>query len=260
MFQNKLCWIIGASDGIGKSIALQLHEKGASVILSSRNEQKLFAIKDSLTDLLSHVVPLDLENADSIAAAAKQVKAIGTPDFVFLVGGISQRDNFLETNLSTGKRIFETNFWGHVQVVQAILPDMLLMQRSYIIEISSITGKFGYHRRSFYSASKHAVKGFFESLALEYHKQGLRVCLAYPGKIQTDIALRALKGSGDVWNEKEQSHEEGMPVEECARIILRDVEKGKKTSYPGGKEMLSVLLNRFMPNVLFKILLNKNDL
>tara|TARA_R110001592_G_scaffold325782_4_gene606248 strand:- start:149445 stop:150236 length:792 start_codon:yes stop_codon:yes gene_type:complete len=259
-FENKLCWIVGASDGIGKAIALELSQLGANIILSSRNKEKLQDVKDKVSFGQVFIVPLDLADAKSVEQASVEVLKLGTPDFVFLIGGISQRDNFLETDLSTGRKIMETNFWGHVKVVEQVLPSMLELATSHIVEISSITGKFGYHRRSFYAASKHAVKGFFESLALEYHKHGLRVCVAYPGKIKTDISLRALKGNGDASNQKEEAHEDGMPVEKCAQIILNDVAKQKRESHPGGKEMLSLHLNRFLPKLLFKILLKKNQL
>lgn len=261
LFKNKLCWVVGASEGIGKALLQKLLLEEARLIISSRNTKKLEAIKAKHPNKEIHIVGLDLESDVSINSALEEVTNIGIPKHLFLVGGISQRGYFLDTEIETGQRIFETNFWGHVKVTQGILPAMLSKHKSSgILEISSIVGKFGYHRRSFYSASKHAVKGFFESLTLEYYKQGLRICIAYPGKIHTDIALRALNGKGQAWNTKEEAHEKAISANKCAEIIIRDYKKGRRESFPGGKEMLSLRINRFLPNLLFKILLKQNKL
>lgn len=260
-FKNKLCWIVGASDGIGKAIAEKLLDEDASLIISSRNIEKLNTIKAAHPTKTIHIVPIDLENDASIKSAITAIENIAIPEHLFLVGGISQRSNFLDTDIETGERIIATNFWGHVKVSKGILGKMLEAHKHPgIIEISSIVGKFGYYRRSFYSASKHAVKGFFEALALEYHKQGLKICIAYPGKIHTDIALRSLKGNGEQWQTKEGSHEAGMSPEKCASIIIKDYRKGRRESFPGGREMLGLHINKFLPKVLFKILLKQNNL
>lgn len=92
----------------------------------------------------------------------------------------------------------------------------MLKQRSgHIVVMSSIAGKFGFWFRTAYSASKHALHGFFEALRLETEADGIKILIAVPGKIQSNISLHALKGDGSSHNVMDKSQEEGMPAAEC---------------------------------------------
>lgn len=257
-YNNKTFWVVGASDGIGLAIAQKLSDNGAKVILSSRRKDVLENQAKKIANTLG-IITIDLEQESSIENACTEAQNFNI-DGVFLVGGISQRALFKDVDLKVGRRLFEINFWGHVLLSKLMLPSLLSKKESYLIEISSITGLFGYHQRSFYSATKHAVKGFIESLALEHYKDGLRTLLVYPGKIKTNISRSALVANGNAHGKDEEAHEEGYPAENTATDILNALAKGKKTCYPGGKEMASVKLNKYLPNILFKILLKKSNL
>ncbi len=124
----------------------------------------------------------------------------------------------------------------------------------HIIVISSIAGKFGFYLRSAYSASKHALQGFYESLLLEEAKNNIYVTLAYPGKINTPISVSALNSSGQQHGEMDHNQDTGMPADECAEIIQKAQLKKKKSVLVGNKEIKAVYLKRFLPKLFWKVI------
>jgi short-subunit dehydrogenase len=148
----------------------------------------------------------------------------------------------------------EVNFFGNIALTKAVLPWMRKQQRGHIVVTSSIAGKFGFFLRSAYSASKHALHGFYESLLLEEEKHGIRVTLVCPGKINTPISKHALTADGSAHNEMDHNQETGMAVEECVRKMLKAVEQQKIEVLIGNKEIKAVTLKRFFPNLFWKII------
>ena len=256
MFENKVVWISGASSGIGIEMARQLANKGAKVVLSSRNEDKLREIQLNLTNPEFHmVIPLDLEQNTAFDQLAQRVyDQYGQIDFLFNNGGLSQRSNVRETPLEVDRRIMEINYFGNVALTKAVLPFMESQKSGHIVVISSIAGKFGFFLRSAYSASKHALHGFYESLRLEEEQFGINVTIACPGKINTAISLNALNSSGEKHGEMDHNQETGMSAEDCVAILLKAVEKNKKEILIGNKEIKAVTLKRFFPKLFWKVI------
>jgi short-subunit dehydrogenase len=168
-------------------------------------------------------------------------------------GGISQRSLVGETPIEVDRKIMEVNFFGAVGLTKALLP-ALRETKGQIIVISSISGKFGFFLRSAYAASKHALHGFFESLALEEEANGITVTIVCPGKINTPISISALNAQGQRHNEMDHNQETGMSAEECARQIVRAAGKNKPEVLIGNKEILAVYLKRFVPGIFRKII------
>lgn len=253
---KQVAWITGASSGIGEELCKQLAKKGFRLILSSRSEAKLAELKNGLPDSGDHlIVPLDLEHSEHFPELVKhtltEVKRI---DYLYNCGGLSQRAEASETSLEVDRRIMEINYFGTVALTKAVLPIMQAQQSGHIIAISSIAGKFGFYLRSAYSASKHAIQGFFESLLLEEAKNNISVTIAFPGKINTPISLSALGKDGNAHGEMDHNQATGMPVEQCVSILLKAVEKKKKEVLIGNKEINAVTLKRFFPRLFWKII------
>lgn len=255
-FTNKIVWVTGASSGIGIEMARQLASKGAKVVLSSRNEDKLIEIQTTLTNPESHlVVALDLEQNSSFDVLAKKVNDhYGQIDFLFNNGGLSQRSNVRDTPLEVDRRIMEVNYFGNVALTKAVIPYMEKQRSGHIVVISSIAGKFGFFLRSAYSASKHALHGFYESLRLEEEQFGINVTIACPGKINTSISLNALNATGEKHGEMDHNQETGMSAQECVFILLKAVEKNKKEVLIGNKEIKAVTLKRLFPKLFWKVI------
>ena len=134
---------------------------------------------------------------------------------------------------------------------------MQKQKSGHIIVTSSIAGKFGFYLRSAYSASKHALHGFYESLLLEEAKNNIYVTIACPGKINTPISKSALKGDGSAHGEMDHNQETGMSVEECVKQLIRATQKRKKEVLIGNKEIKAVTLKRFFPRLFWKVIKNQ---
>ena len=254
-YHNKVVWITGASSGIGEAMAREFANQGAILVLAARNMEKLNQLRDTLPNAEIHtVVPLDLTDLSKVDAVVSSViNQVGRVDVLVNNGGISQRSLVGETPLEMDRKIMEVNFFGAVGLTKALLP-ALRETHGQIIVISSISGKFGFFLRSAYAASKHALHGFFESLALEEEAHGIDVTIVCPGKINTPISISALNAQGERHNKMDHNLETGMSAEECARQIVRAARKNKPEVLIGNKEILAVYLKRFVPSIFRKII------
>jgi dehydrogenase/reductase SDR family member 7B len=255
-FQNKVIWITGASSGIGEELALQLARAGAKLILSARNEEKLHALQEKLENHNQHcVVPLDLANHSNLSEITSEILEIyGRIDILINNGGVSQRASANDTSMEVNRQLMEVNFFGNIALAKAVLPIFRTQKAGQFLVVSSIAGKFGFHLRSIYSASKAALVGYYESLAMEEATNGIRVTIAFPGKINTPISKSALTAEGAAHGQMDQNQASGMPVEQCVNQMLNALASGKREALIGGKELIAVQLKRFLPRLFWKII------
>jgi dehydrogenase/reductase SDR family protein 7B len=255
-FTGKVVWITGASSGIGKETAIQLANKGAKLVLSARNQEALELLKASLKNPESHLVlPLDLEKSDNFYTLAQHViDKMTRIDALVNNGGISQRATASDTSMEVNRKIMETNFFGNIALTKAVLPFMQAQKFGQFLVISSISGKFGFFLRSAYSASKHALHGYYESLALEEEQNGIKVTIVCPGKINTPISTNAIGGEGERHGVMDHNQETGMPVSVCVDQMLKGLSQQKRELLIGNKEILAVRIKRFFPTLFWKII------
>jgi short-subunit dehydrogenase len=256
-FKDKIIWITGASSGIGEALAKAFAAQGAKLVLSARRKEELERVKKEckLDDSHCLILPLDLSDTASIDALTELVLAkFLRIDILVNNGGISQRSLAKDTPIDIDRKIMEVNFFGQVAITKSVLPVMLNQKQGQIIVISSIAGKFGFWFRTAYSSSKHALHGFFEALRLETEADGIKILIAVPGKIQSDISLHALKEDGRENNVMEKSQQQGMPAAECAAIILNAVKNNKEEILIGGREIKAVWLKRHFPKWFGRII------
>lgn len=259
-FTSKTAWVTGASSGIGEEICKQLAQHGSTLILSGRNIDRLNAVRNSLPNPTQHLVlPFDLETETAIETIVqKAISHTGKVDFLFNNGGVSQRSEAHETSIDVVRKIMEINFFANIKLSQAILPHFQANKSGHLVVTSSIAGKFGFYLRSSYSASKHALHGYYESLALEEAKNNIHVTLAIPGKINTPISMSALTKTGQSHGEMDHNQETGMPVDRCVQKLLTAVEKKKREILIGNKEIKAVWIKRFFPSIFWKIIKNQS--
>ena len=255
-FKNKVVWITGASSGIGEAVTYKMNQHGAKLIISSRNSEALYQVKANCkgNPLDIHVLPIDLENTASLPeTAVAAVKIYGHIDLIIHSGGVSQRSLAIETDLLVAQRIMDINFWGSVAITQAILPGMINRSSGHIVIISSLVGKFGTKFRSAYSASKHALHGYFDSLRTELTSD-IKITIVCPGFIKTNVTYNALTADGTRQNTMDDAQANGMSAEECAGEIVKAIQAGKQEVYIGGREKYGVLIKRFFPGLFSKII------
>ncbi len=256
-FYQKRVWVTGASSGIGEALVYELAERGAFIILSARSEEALRRVaaeasRRGATDML--IQPLDLAQHNSIPEIVGQVLArVGKVDVVIHCGGISQRSLAAETSLEVDKRLMDVNYFGTVALTKALLPSMLTHQLGHFAVVSSLTGKFGTPLRSGYAASKHALHGFFDSLRAELANTPIRITIACPGFVRTQVSINALTATGQPQGIMDDATAKGISAESAAHKILRAIERGKEEVWFGGKEVLGVYLKRFFPAYFSKL-------
>ncbi len=256
-FNQKVVWITGASSGIGEALVFALAKQGAKLILSARNENTLQAVakKANLSKENYLIIPFDLADTSLADSYVQQIiQKFNRIDILINNGGMSQRAEAIATTKATERNLFEINYFAQVALAKAVLSIMVKQQSGQITVVSSIAGKFGFYLRSTYSAAKHALHGYFESLRLEVEKNNIKVLMVCPGKIQTNISNNAILADGSKHAKMDESHVDAMTAEECAKKILSAIEKNKQEILIGRKEILTVYIKRFFPKMLYKIL------
>ena len=179
---SKVIFITGASSGIGKAIGEFLHHKNFKVYGTSRNPER---IENSLFPL----VKLDVRNVDSIQLAVTEILSKEERiDVVINNAGVGITGPLEEIPTEEIKNNFETNFFGPIEVMKAVLPQMRKQKKGLIINITSIAGYMGLPYRSVYSASKGALELISEALSMEVKEFGVNITNVAPGDFATNIA------------------------------------------------------------------------
>ena len=258
---NTTIWLTGASSGIGKELALQLSKFQPTIILSARNKQKLEQIAQKCQEIGAKPIiqPLDLENPQSINAATKQIFEQNLNiDLLINNAGVSQRSLSYETSFEVDRKIMEINYFGTILLTKLLLPHMLERRSGHIVVVSSLAGKLGFPLRSAYCASKHALHGFFETLAIELAKFNITVTIAIPSHIRTNIDINALTHNGKKSNKPDPKIKSGIPASKCAKKIIRAIEKNKYQVFIAGKDIVAYYLHKISPSLYIKLIKTLN--
>ncbi|MBI2270759.1 MAG: SDR family oxidoreductase [Bacteroidetes bacterium] len=256
-FNNKVVWITGASSGIGEALTMAFAKEGAKLVLSSRRKEELERVKlqCGLNDSNCLVLPFDLSEMSGEKSLVDQVvNKFGSIDVLVNNGGISQRSFVKDTPVDIDRKIMEVNYFSAIALTKGVLPYMLQQKSGHFIVISSISGKFGFFLRSAYSASKHALHGFFESLRMEVFNDNIGVTIVCPGKIKTNISVNAITEKGEKHNKMDPSQENGLPADLCAAQILDAVKKNKVEVFIGGSELKTIWIKRFFPKLFYTLI------
>lgn len=187
----KTAIVTGSSSGFGELIAIELAKSGFQVIATMRNLNKKghllkLAEAEKVTEKIK-VIQLDVTLQPSVEKFKEYVLSLGSVDLLVNNAGYAQGGFSEELTVDEYRKQFETNFFGVIAVTQAVLPAMRNQRSGKIINMSSISGRFGFPGLSAYVASKHALEGYSESLRLELKPFGIDVVLIEPGSYKTNI-------------------------------------------------------------------------
>ncbi|HSD08443.1 SDR family oxidoreductase [Flavobacterium sp.] len=262
---NKVVLITGGSSGIGKSIGEFLHYKGFVVYGTSRNPERI-------TDSVFPLIALDVRNVDSIRlAVAEVITASGRLDVVINNAGVGITGPLEEIPTEEIKNNFETNLFGPIEVMKAVLPQMRKQKSGLIINVTSIAGYMGLPYRSVYSASKGALELITEALRMEVKSFGIQITNVAPGDFATNIAAGrfhapVIKGSAyelsygnnlQTMNEHVDSGSNPHEMAEEIYVIIQN--PSPKIHYKVGAFMqkFSIVLKRILPDKVYeKMLMN----
>lgn len=230
-----------------------------TIVILARSIDNLEKLKSELSGngVLIHAIQMDLENSESISQAVSEMnQLIPQIDWLFNNGGVSQRGLAQSTDFKVVRKIMEVNFMGTIEFTLACSSLLKKSPKPGIVVTSSIVGLFGYPRRSAYSASKHALQGYFESMQLESDSPS--VTIVSPGSIKTDIAQKALDEQGKANGKAEDRLDKGMSPDVLAKKILAAAAKRKKKAYLGKAELLMVYFHKYLP-FLFKFIAKRRS-
>ncbi len=263
---SKVVLITGGSSGIGKSIGIFLQQKGMTVYGTSRNPQN---ISDSPFPLIA----LDVRDANSIAKAIAEIITItGKLDVLINNAGVGITGPIEEIPIQEMKNHFDTNFYGPIAVMQAVLPQMRAQESGLIINITSIAGYMGLPFRGIYSASKGALELVTEAIRMETKSFGIQVTNIAPGDFATNIAASryhapVIKNSayeisyGNSLLEMNTHVDSGANPEQMATAVYAIINtKNPKIHYKVGAFMqkFSIVLKRILPDNMYEKMLMKH--
>lgn len=263
--EKKVVLITGGSSGIGKSVGNFLHEKGYEVYGTSRNP-------DKITGSVFPLLPLDVRDTESIANAVEQViQRSGKIDVLINNAGVGITGPLEEIPDTEIKNNFETNLFGPIAVMKAVLPHMRKQKSGLIINVTSIAGYMGLPYRSVYSASKGALELITEALRMEVKSFGVTITNVAPGDFATSIADRRyhaplVKGSpyetsyGRTLATMNEHVDSGSNPDEMAEAIYAIMKTpNPDVHYKVGAFMqkFSIVLKRVLPDKVYeKLLMN----
>lgn len=259
MFRDNVWWITGASSGIGMALATALSDAGAKVILSGRNRAALDNISRSLkTEAL--VLPFETTDFEYIPEIADQAWRWASQYGSGIHGlvnnaGITQRSLAVDTVFDVYRRIVDVDLLAPIALTQALVPRMAAAGRGHIVAISSIAGIAGVPMRSAYSAAKHGLIGYHDSLRAETDHLGLRVLVVCPGSVRTNVSKNALNADGTTRGVSDAAIDQGMDPGAVAMQILDSLQNGERELIlADGAEAQIARMRRSDPGALFDLM------
>lgn len=262
---EKVVFITGASSGIGKAIAEFLQDKNYKVYGTSRNPEKY---PDSKVNL----IPLDVTDIESVNKAVTLIiEKENRIDVLINNAGAGITGALEEIPANEIRRNFETNFFGPVEVMKAVLPQMRKQKSGLIINITSIAGYMGLPYRSVYSASKGALELITEALRMEVKQFGIEITNVAPGDFATNIAQGRYHAPLTKGSDYEKSYgktlelmnthvDSGSDPIQMAETVHKIITTQKpKIHYKVGAPLqkFSIVLKRILPDKMYeKMLMN----
>jgi short-subunit dehydrogenase len=247
MFKNKVVAVTGGSEGIGKALIDEFIQRGAKVATCGRNPDKLYDLRVQHSNDFLYTVVADVSNENDCKNFIEStINTFGDIDVLINNAGISMRALVADTDLSTLKKVMDINFWGTVYCTKFAL-ESIIKTKGIVVGVSSVAGYRGLPGRSGYSASKHAINGWLEALRTEVMNYGVHVMWVCPGFTTSNIRNAALNKDAKPQGESPLNEKKLMSAEECARHIIKAIEKRKRTLVLTFEGKQTIFMNKFFP-------------
>lgn len=248
--------ITGASAGIGAALARVLAQKDARLVLVARREDRLAALKDELSKSRAQLTltfyPMDITKPGAVDAMISDVhRRFHRIDVLINNAAYGIDGLFTDTPMEAERGIFETNLFAPLYLMKKVIPIMESQGAGRIMNIGSVVGHRAMPRMSSYCATKFALKAYTEAVRVECAQKGVCVMYASPGHTRTEF-IENQKRFGD--KKRKGVGVNPMSTGQCARIIVRALEKNKRDVVLTGIGKAGVWLNRLAPSILDRIL------
>ena len=250
-FNGKVCWITGGSSGLGAAMARELAGRGAHLVLSGRDGERLAQVAADCGEAL--VLPFDLRDDDALhEAVGKALAWKGGIDLAVANAGVAQRSRALNTSMAVYRDVIGIDLIAQIAFSQALIGPMVARGTGSIAFVNSVSGKIGTPLRTAYCAAKFGLAGYADSLRGELSQTGVNVQNVFFGSVQTDISRNALTAEGARRGRSDSDIEGGMAPDEAARAMIDALETGQReiiVAKPGIQ--LDLCNARRMPDAIF---------
>ncbi len=252
--------ITGASQGSGKATALLFARNGYDVVLTARTPDRLAQVAEKVRahGRVALAIPADVGDRAQVEALTQKALAhFSRIDVLVNNAGICLTGAVELTTHEDWHRLMNTNFWGYVNTIQALLPQFLQRQQGTIVNIGSFAGKMPIPSMTAYCASKYAVTGLTESLRTELAPKGIHVCAVHPGIINSSFMERAMFRGKDAEEEQRQRQQMESALnsimvsqpEDIANAVW-DALKYNKAETVVGTAAIATEAYRFVPGLM----------
>ena len=259
-FMNKNMLITGGSSGIGKALAQEFLDQGAYVTLCARDQTKLESAKEEIIHHAAcepdrvRLVSVDISQEDAVnQTIPKAIQEFGVPDFLVNSAGLSHPGEFLELGLDKFHWLMDTNFFGTVHVIKAVLPAMIERGTGHIVNISSAAGFLAVYPYTAYGATKYAIRGFSDALRAELLLKNIKMSLVFPPDTDTPqlayeaqfkpAITKALAGNAGI-----------LSAQTVAKSILKGIQKENYIIVPGFENALLYHFSNFMGSKVYWVM------
>lgn len=239
-WNGSVALITGASRGIGEAVARAAVARGARVGLIARSKDDLERVLAGCGGKGAIAVADAAERTEVEGAIAALERELGPADILVNNAGIGAYGFLWDTELDTHERMIRVNYLGLVYATRAVLPGMIARGRGHIVNISSIAGRLGAPLEAGYSATKFAVSGLSEALALELAPRGVRVSTVNPGPVETHF----FEARGAPYK---RSFPRPVSAERVAGAVIKAVEKNLPEQYVPRWLRFPVILKAIAP-------------
>jgi short-subunit dehydrogenase len=225
---GKVVVVTGGSMGIGEAIAKLFADQGASVVLLSRDSARAEAARNRIGHAeRTLALACDVRQGEQIdQVIALTMSRFGRIDVWVNNAGHGILDSVAQVNITLARDTFDTNFFGALAAMQAVIPIMQKQASGAIINISSVAGHIPVPFLALYSATKFALNAVGKAARVELKSAGIHVMTVCPGYVRTDFGANALKGREP--KQVRPGSVRGITTERVARALLRGYEKNKR--------------------------------
>ncbi|HTT39825.1 MAG TPA: SDR family oxidoreductase [Burkholderiales bacterium] len=248
--------LTGASEGIGRALAIELAPQRLSLVLTARNRERLeeLARECEARGSTTLVVPADLTDmAQCQALVDAALGRFGRLDVLINNAGATMWSRLdALADLTALDRLMRINYLGAAHLTALALPSLKRTQ-GRVVAIASLAGFTGVPERTGYAASKHAMVGFFESLRVELQGTGVTVTIIAPDFVRSEIHKRAIGPDGRALGRSPMQHDRIMGAEQCARLIVPAIEQRKRLLITSTRGKLGRWLKLIAPRLVDRI-------
>jgi NAD(P)-dependent dehydrogenase (short-subunit alcohol dehydrogenase family) len=255
-FTDKIIIVTGASEGIGRALCLELAPQKPRLVIAARNEERLNSLKAECEQQGAQVLVVPTDVTDKLQCKAlidQTVAHFGGIDVLLNNAGGTMWTMLEDVeDVELYERLINLNYLSAVYCTYYAIHH-IIERKGLVVALSSVAGMIGVPTRTGYSAAKHALFGFFDSLRIEMRRHGVGVLVAAPDFVLSEIHRRALGSDGQALGKSPLQEDKIMTSEECAKLIVPAMERRERLLLTSTRGKLGRFLKVFAPGYMDKL-------